>query len=138
MTPTEILFDTNAYSELIRGRNEAVMVMQVAPMIVMPLIVIAELEAGFRKGNRFAKNQVDLENFLKLPRVQMLFPTRETASVYGQIHAELLSKGQAIPTNDVWIAALAVQFKMPLFTFDAHFSRINNLQCGANVFELGL
>ncbi len=138
MTSTEILFDTNAYSELTRGRTEAIAVMQAAPVIVLPLIVIAELEAGFRNGNRFAKNQIDLENFLKLPRVQILLPTRETATIYGQVHADLLSLGQPIPTNDVWIAALAIQFKIPLFTFDEHFSRVQSLHFGENVIELGL
>jgi tRNA(fMet)-specific endonuclease VapC len=138
LSVSEVLFDTNAYSELIRGRVEAVEVMRVTPIIVMPLIVIAELEAGFRHGNRFTKNQIDLENFLNLSRVQLLASDRETATIYGKIHSVLLSKGQTIPTNDVWIAALAIQFEMPLFTFDTHFSRVENLRYGANTIELGL
>ncbi len=138
MSVPEILFDTNAYSELIRGRSEAVEVMQIAANIGLPLIVIAELEAGFRHGNRFTKNQIDLENFLNLSRVSVLFPDRETATVYGEIHSDLLAKGQTIPTNDVWIAALAVQFEIPLFTFDTHFSRVSNLRYGTNATELGL
>jgi predicted nucleic acid-binding protein len=36
-------------------------------------------------------------------------------------------RGTPIPTNDIWIAALAMQHGLPLYTRDAHFSSVAGL-----------
>ena len=48
-------------------------------------------------------------------------------AIYGQIKNALKMKGRPLPENDVWIAAIARQHKLPLVTQDAHFSHIDNL-----------
>jgi predicted nucleic acid-binding protein len=35
-----------------------------------------------------------------------------------------------VPTNDIWIAATAIQHHLTLFTFDAHFARVPDLSVG--------
>jgi len=35
--------------------------------------------------------------------------------------------GAPIPTNDLWIAALARQHRLPLFSLDAHFAAVPGL-----------
>ncbi|MGH8475970.1 MAG: PIN domain-containing protein [Methylococcales bacterium] len=37
------------------------------------------------------------------------------------------TKGTPVPTNDIWIAATALQKGLPLFTLDQHFQRIAGL-----------
>lgn len=44
----------------------------------------------------------------------------------GQIKLRL--KGRPLPENDVWIAALAMQYALTLVTRDAHFQEVENLQ----------
>ena len=47
-----------------------------------------------------------------------------TAEHYSNIFLQLKKSGKPIPTNDIWIAASAMENDMPLATFDKHFSNI--------------
>jgi tRNA(fMet)-specific endonuclease VapC len=133
-----VIFDTNAYSNLFRDNPEGVQVLRLAPRIGMPLVVMAELLSGFRKGSRYTANFARLEQFLALPRVELIIPNQATAFVYADIQVALEQAGQPIPTNDIWIAALAIQYNEPLFTFDRHFSRIEGLRVGSSADSLGI
>ena len=48
----------------------------------------------------------------------------------GHCYAGLRRKGQLIPTNDVWIAASALEHGAALLTRDAHFRHVEGLRCG--------
>jgi tRNA(fMet)-specific endonuclease VapC len=135
---TRVIFDTNAYSNLFRGQPDCIEVLRLSPRIAVPVVVMAELLSGFRNGNRYAQNLAKLEEFLALPRVDLIFPDQETAFVYSSINVALGQSGQIIPTNDIWIAAMAVQHQNPLFTFDTHFSRVQGLHFGLSAIQLGL
>ncbi len=50
-----------------------------------------------------------------------------TAKVYGDVFHQLRVKGRPIPTNDAWIAALALQHGLPLLTRDGHFREVQGL-----------
>ena len=54
--------------------------------------------------------------------------TSETSSVYAEIRYELRLAGQPIPENDLWIAALARQHRLPVLTNDAHFDQVSGVQ----------
>ena len=56
------------------------------------------------------------------PRVHLLKPDAKTAEHYADTFAALRRQGTPIPSNDLWIAALAKQHRMPLFSFDQHFA----------------
>lgn len=51
----------------------------------------------------------------------------DTALLYGRITAELKRKGKHIPTNDIWTAAIAVQYDLAVVTRDKHFTDVNDL-----------
>ena len=51
----------------------------------------------------------------------------DTARLYGKIKSLLISKGNPIPENDIWIAGLAQQHKLTLVTRDKHFNNIEAL-----------
>jgi tRNA(fMet)-specific endonuclease VapC len=51
----------------------------------------------------------------------------ETARQYGLIRADLAQKGRPIPDNDVWIAAIAIEYNLVLVTRDTHFENIDKL-----------
>ncbi|WP_212006206.1 PIN domain-containing protein [Chitinophaga sp. HK235] len=50
-----------------------------------------------------------------------------TAEMYANIKSALLRKGKPIPENDIWIAAFACQYNLPLYTADKHFEEIGEI-----------
>ncbi len=52
----------------------------------------------------------------------------EIARKYGEIKHKLKLRDRPLPENDIWIAALAVQYNLILVTRDTHFQEIENLQ----------
>ncbi len=125
-----IALDTNAYCDFMRGVPSRVQVIQSARAIHLPLIVLAELRAGFSAGNQQGANAATLQRFLSSPRVKVLTPDEQTTHHYAYLYLQLRQKGIAIPTNDLWIAALTVQHDLVLCTSDAHFQHLPQIpQC---------
>ena len=124
---TALAIDTNAYSGFMRGRPGAVQALRTAHEIHLPLFVLAELLAGFAAGTRATKNRDELAQFMASPRVHVLRPDEKTAYHYADVFAALRGKGTPIPTNDLWIAALARQHRLPLLTYDTHFAAVPGL-----------
>jgi len=122
-----LLIDTNVYSGFMRGEQSAVRALRAAHEIHLPLIVLAELLAGFAAGARPQKNRDELARFMASPRVQVLKPDEKTAQHYADVFIALRKQGTPIPTNDLWIAALARQHRLPLLSFDSHFSAVPGL-----------
>ena len=61
--------------------------------------------------------------------VATLPTTPEVARRYGQIFARLRQAGTPVPTNDIWIAAAAIDAGGRLLTFDSHFGQVPDLDC---------
>ena len=122
-----VALDTNAYSDFMRGDAARVEILRAAHSISMPLIVLAELRAGFAVGNQESANAANLQRFLSRPRVSVLAPDELTTHHYAQLFLQLRSKGASIPTNDLWIASLAIQHSLVLCTSDRHFRRISQV-----------
>jgi tRNA(fMet)-specific endonuclease VapC len=119
-----VALDTNAYSDFMRGDAARVQVVRAARYIQIPLIVLAELRAGFAAGNQQSANAANLQRFLNSPRVSVLPPDEQTTHHYAQLYLQLRKKSVAIPTNDLWIAALVMQHNLVLCTSDAHFQHL--------------
>ncbi|NJK45544.1 MAG: type II toxin-antitoxin system VapC family toxin [Pleurocapsa sp. SU_196_0] len=130
--------DTNAYTAIRRGDAQVFSVLEEADQITMTVIVLGELRAGFASSNREAKNVRELEEFLEEPYISITPIDSETAVHYARIDASLRKVGKAIPTNDQWIAALALQHHHALLTFDAHVQRVEGLTCGVTLESLGI
>jgi len=119
-----ICLDSSAYSAFKRGHPEAMEVLRSAGEIVLPSIMLGELLAGFRGGSRDRANRRELEAFLLSPRVRVTPVDADTAQRYAEIFAYLRERGSPIPTNDIWIAACAMQWGLRLLTTDSHFDRL--------------
>jgi tRNA(fMet)-specific endonuclease VapC len=137
MLPSRIQIDTNTYSALGKQDPRTIAVFTKADVIHVSVTVIAELLSGFQVGSREAKNRAQLDQFLAQPGIEILYPNFRTAEIYASINANLTKRGLPIPTNDIWIAAFAIQHDEPLFTFDAHFSRVEGLRFGSSATQLG-
>ncbi|MEW6378032.1 MAG: type II toxin-antitoxin system VapC family toxin [bacterium] len=123
----ELLIDTNIYAYAMKGDPEITSVLRRCYKIGICAISIGELLSGFKGGSKEEKNKEELKQFLDSPRV-FLYPIDEnTAEFYSSVLSELRKIGKPIPTNDIWIASVAFQYGLKVFTRDAHFSHISGL-----------
>lgn len=128
-----LLVDTSAYPAFMRGNSAIVEALAHAPRLFLNAVVLGELLGGFAAGSREAANRTELSRFLATPRVGLLPVTAETADSHALVYGGLRRRGQPIPTNDLWIAASALEHGCALLTLDAHFHQIEGLRCGARL-----
>ena len=122
-----LLIDTNIYSYALKGDDGVVEVLRKAEQIGFSVISIGELLSGFKGGEREQKNREELANFLDSPRVVVYSVNEDTSEFYAEILNNLREIGRPVPTNDIWIAAVAFQNGLKLFTKDNHFKAIAGL-----------
>lgn len=123
----KILLDTNAYSAFMRGHPGTVACVREAERVLLSAVVVGELLFGFRQGSRYDRNRKLLERFAANPYVELLPVTWTTAERFGRIAAALRAKGRPIPTNDIWVAAHAMETGADLVSFDEHYAEIDGL-----------
>ena len=119
-----IMVDTSAYSAVVRGHVRIKGILQEADHIWVSPVVLGELHAGFRRGSRREENERILASFLVSPRVAIADIGEETAVRYAEILAFLRNAGTPVASNDIWIAAGAMQHGLRLVTTDADFRKI--------------
>jgi tRNA(fMet)-specific endonuclease VapC len=90
--------------------------------------VIGELMHGFRLGKNFKLHKAEMEDFLKEPQVEVVPITKRTGEIYGEILDHLQKMDIPVPTNDIWISAIAIEHYALLLTSDPHFTAIPNLK----------
>ena len=123
----KILIDTNIYSAALRGNSDIIEVLRQVSHIGISSISIGELLSGFKGGSRNKENRKELDQFLDSPRVVIYSVDEGTAEYYSAVLNQLKEQGTPIPTNDIWIAAVAFQYGLQLCTHDKHFSHIRGL-----------
>jgi len=131
-----VIIDTNAYSEFKKGNLEAIEIIREVNNIIITPIVIGELISGFLLGTKEKKNRKELNQFIESKRVISVNIDYNTSEYFANIFKELRQKGTPIPTNDIWIAAIAKQFHFAIYTYDNHFKNIDNIKIVANLKDL--
>lgn len=131
-----VLIDTNAYSAFKGGDPETLDVLRMADEVHLSVIVLGELLAGFAAGTQEPRNRRELAAFLDSPRVSILHATPATAAYYAAVFAQLRRKGRPIPTNDLWIAATAMEHGAVLLTHDRHFDEVDGLRVARQAEDL--
>ncbi len=124
-----VLIDSNRYRDFCEGDPDVVSALRQATEVHMPFIVVGELRAGFACGTRGMANERVLTQFLHRPRVNFLLADPETTRCYASLFRQLRAQGTPIPTNDLWIAALAIQHNLVLLSRDQHFRHLPQLLC---------
>ena len=119
------MLDTTAYSELLRGHKKVGEVVRNADELYMPNVVIAELEYGFRLGNKQPENEKLLTRFVSNKKVHVLLPDNATTSYFVNIAVFAHKKGVQLSSHDIWIAALAEQWGLILVSFDKDFEHLS-------------
>jgi predicted nucleic acid-binding protein len=124
-----LLLDTTMYSLAMRNHDAAVALIREADELILCPIMVGELFAGFARGRREAENRAVFKEFINSPRVRLATISLETGDFYSKVLNDLRSLGKPIPTNDIWIAACAMQEGARLATSDRHFRLVPGLLC---------
>jgi predicted nucleic acid-binding protein len=122
-----IIVDTSAYSAFMRGNDEVRVALQEAEEVFLNPVILGELRAGFMSGRHRRKNERELALFLGSPRVSVVPLDEETSQRYAVIVDALRKAGTPIPTNDIWIAASAMQHGLRVLTTDAHYEKVRQV-----------
>ncbi len=122
-----IVIDTNIYSLSMKNDVYATEVLMKAESIIVCSIVIGELLSGFMFGSKVRQNMKLFNEFLDSPRVKVEDVTEKTAIHYSKIFLDLKKAGTPIPTNDMWIAAVAKENGIAIATADKHFQSVPGL-----------
>lgn len=122
-----LALDTNRYTDLCRGNASVVTTVEEADEVWLPFIVLGELRAGFAMGSQGARNDAVLRRFLLKPGVGVVYGDEQTIHHYAAVYRQLRKQGTPIPTNDMWIAALALQHSLVLCARDTHFDALPQL-----------
>jgi predicted nucleic acid-binding protein len=114
-----VILDTNALSAFVDGDPAVGDVLRQQARACIPVIVLGE----FRYGIAQSRHRVAYEQWLasELSHFDVLPVTEETTISYAEVRVALRHGGTPIPANDTWIAALALQHRLPVLSRDAHF-----------------
>ncbi len=122
-----VLLDTSAYSGFMKGQVGVQQALQRADEVCLSAVALGELLASFRRGKHRARNEQELQQFLSSPRTRLIAIEEATAERYASIRETLWRFGTPIPTNDIWIAATAMQHGLRLLTTDAHYQKVQQV-----------
>ena len=119
---SECFLDSNVIIEVFRNNSSVDHSLKKFQSLFVSPIVIGELHYGAYASANPQKKLQELSLFLANCTIISCDDT--TAMYYGQLKFKLRKQGTPIPENDIWIAALAHQHDLPLYTFDNHFSHL--------------
>lgn len=121
-----MILDTNALSAFVDGEPAVGSRLAIEARVAIPVIVLGE----FRYGISGSRSRGAYERWLEdhLPDFEVLTVTESTAVTYAQVRASLRKLGRPIPANDAWIAALALQHRLPVLSQDVHFDAVPGLR----------
>ena len=121
-----MILDTNALSAFVDGDRAVGEILRRQQQAAIPVIVLGE----FRYGIAGSRHRATYEEWLDshLPHFEVLAVTMDTAVTYAALRVALKQLGRPIPANDAWIAALALEHRLPVLSRDTHFDSVPELQ----------
>jgi tRNA(fMet)-specific endonuclease VapC len=120
-----MILDTNALSAFVDGDTGVGAVLRRQPRAAIPVIVLGEFRYGIAESRHRAAYEAWLDS--QLSHFDILAITDETTVAYAALRVALKRSGRPIPANDAWIAALALQHRLPILSRDQHFDVVPDL-----------
>jgi tRNA(fMet)-specific endonuclease VapC len=122
-----ILIDSNRFIDFCAGEMKVVDAFEQAALVVVPFLVLAEIRVGAHSIKRGDAQVRILGELLQQPGVRVVHSSDSTTHHYAALYERLRKAGTPIPTNDLWIAALAIEHELVLYSRDAHFDLIPSI-----------
>ena len=121
-----MILDTNALSAFVDGEPDVGDALRGEARAALPVIVLGE----FRYGIAESRHRATYERWLDthLPDFEILTVTEATSVAYAGLRVALRRLGRPIPANDAWIAALALQHRLPILSRDEHFDAVPGVE----------
>ena len=124
-----VVIDTNVLIECFQNNQSISEAISQYDRILICPAVLGEFKAGIDVNTRRGKKvKALLDEFLDDPAVAIVPCTDETADYYARIFRTLKDNGTPLPTNDMWIAAAALEHGAAVLSSDGHFSHVPMLK----------
>lgn len=124
-----IVLDTNAIISLFDGNRYVADLLGEEQSVIVPSIVCGEFEAGAQGTSRRERESLAAFNrLLRLSHFSVAVISRRTSRIYASLYASLKKAGTPIPTNDIWIAAVAIEHEGVILTNDRHLLSVERLR----------
>ena len=120
-----MILDTNGLSGWWLNEPSLIRHLERADCLCVPVPALAEFRFGILKSRFRERMTTWLDD--ALASTSVLVADETTTSYYAEIRLQLASAGTPIPMNDLWIAAIARQHKLPIISRDAHFDKVAGL-----------
>lgn len=117
-----MILDTNALSALADGSSALEALAGTAQRLSIPVIVLGEFHFGIQRSRHRKRYEDWLGRLVEVSSV--LDVDQETATQYAALREALRRRGHPIPSNDAWIAALALQHGLAVLSRDSHFDEV--------------
>lgn len=117
-----MIVDTNALSAWRKGDADLLPVLTSRGSLSITVISVGEYQAGLLDSSQRPEGERWLRDVLA--RVSLLPVTLATSFHYATVRSEQKAIGRPIPANDLWIAALARQHRLPVLSRDTHFDLV--------------
>lgn len=121
-----MILDTNAVSALADNHADIKTAVNKLNELAIPVIALGEFRYGIRQSRFRSKYENWLSQILSFCRVLVI--DEDTTAEYAAVREELKRSGRPIPTNDLWIAALARQHALPVLSRDKHFDVVPKIK----------
>jgi tRNA(fMet)-specific endonuclease VapC len=120
------LLDTNIIIDLFNGDEKVINWLKKSPEVYIPNIAVGELYYGAYRSGKKKDNLKKINEFIISSAI--VNTDVDTSRLYGNIKNHLKIKGNPVPENDIWIAALGLQYDLTLVTRDKHFKEIDSIK----------
>jgi len=121
-----MILDTNALSAFVDGDAGVGDILRRQARVAIPVIVLGEFRYGIAESRHRATYEAWLES--QLTHFDVLGVTDATTFAYAALRVALRRIGRPIPANDAWIAALALQHRLPVLSRDQHFDAVPEVE----------
>ena len=121
-----MIIDTNALSAWAEAEHELLQSLAPVSQLVLPIIVVGEYKQGILRSRHRDQLTEWLNTTIREVRLGLI--TLATTDMYARVQLMTRDKGRPIPTNDAWIAALALEHDLPVLSRDSHFDAVDGIK----------
>jgi tRNA(fMet)-specific endonuclease VapC len=117
--------DTCAVIDLMKGMRGVEPYVNRYTDLAISHVVLGELLLGGHKASNPAESE---KIFNALVGFTIISGDATTSDKYAEVRFQLEKRGNSIPQNDIWIAAVSLLLDVPLITRDEHFLHVHKLK----------